>query len=240
MDKALKLLKKIFNKKTFVPLLALFIIIGSGLGIFYYSKNSTNLNLNFNDKEIDPVEEAETIVSEVGKIYLLPDEVPTLATVSDKNQLSDQVFFQKAENGDKVLIYQTAGLAILYRPSISKIINVGPVTLNEGQIEASEHEGELSEVSVLILNGTTTVGLTAAAATELEGFEFAKILDRDDAVNKPYEKTLVIYQSEEFQPQAETIGQSFTAEVISELPDNEATNEADIVIILGEDYAAQN
>lgn len=233
-------LGKLLNRRMAVPLIALLVIILSGAVVFYFSNNSSELNLNFGSNETDPTKEAEAIVAEVEKIYLLPDEVPTLATVSDKNLLADQVFFKRAQNGDKVLIYQTAGLAILYRPAIGKIINVGPVSLDEGQIQSVSAEENLEEASVTILNGTSTVGLTAGAAEDIESIEFVRILDRDDAVNKPYDNTLVIYQSEEFQPQAEIIAASFSAQVLDSLPEEESTSEANIILILGEDYVSQN
>jgi hypothetical protein len=64
---------------------------------------------------------------------VLPDEQPTLASVTDKSKLSDQPFFQKAENGDKILIFVQSRKAILYRPSIKKIIDVAPIQTLPGQ-----------------------------------------------------------------------------------------------------------
>jgi len=63
--------------------------------------------------------------------YLLPtDEEPALATVTDKSKLSTP-FLTKAENGDKLLIYQRNRLAIIYRPSIDRVVGVGPVSIDE-------------------------------------------------------------------------------------------------------------
>ena len=66
------------------------------------------------------------LVSEVGSRILLPTGTPQLATVSDADALKkNQPFFQDALNGDQVLVYPTE--AILYRPSIAKIVTVAPV-----------------------------------------------------------------------------------------------------------------
>ena len=60
---------------------------------------------------------------------LLPqNETPTLATVSDLHALEGQAFFKNAKEGDKVLMYLRSQRAILYRPSIDRIIEVGPIT----------------------------------------------------------------------------------------------------------------
>jgi hypothetical protein len=71
--------------------------------------------------------EAREIIRKVGELTILPDETPTVATVADKKSLQKQAFFERAENGDKVLIFETAKKAILYRPSTNKIIEIGPV-----------------------------------------------------------------------------------------------------------------
>lgn len=74
----------------------------------------------------------ERLKGEVGKIYQLPnDEDPTIAKVEDKEKLKDQQFFSKAENGDYILIYTKAKLALLYREKERKLVNVGPITISD-------------------------------------------------------------------------------------------------------------
>jgi|SRR5665213_1388855 len=70
------------------------------------------------------------ITKDVGRHYLLPtNEQPALATITDKSKLTSGLFVH-AQNGDKVLIYQTNKVAIIYRPSIDRIIAVGPVAID--------------------------------------------------------------------------------------------------------------
>ncbi len=76
------------------------------------------------------VKDQET-VSYLRQVMDLPAEKPTVATVSDKSKLGDQQFLAKAENGDKVVIFVEAKQAILFRPSIKKIISVGPIIISE-------------------------------------------------------------------------------------------------------------
>lgn len=108
-----------FNKTTaMVAVLSLVLVIG-GLLYSYNSQNSVNLN---NVKDVERL---------VGKHYLLPtNEVPALATVTDSSKITTK-FLQKAKNGDKILIYQKNGRVIIYRPSIDRIIDVGPVEIGQ-------------------------------------------------------------------------------------------------------------
>jgi len=67
-------------------------------------------------------------IDKVGKLVILPtDENPSVVTVSDPAKLSGQKFFAHAKAGDKVLIYNKAGEAILYRPSTNQIVTIAPV-----------------------------------------------------------------------------------------------------------------
>ena len=74
--------------------------------------------------------EVATVVSAVSKLMLLPtDEQVTIATVADPTKLKDQTFFANSKIGDKVLIYQANRKAILYNPTLNKIIEVSPINI---------------------------------------------------------------------------------------------------------------
>ncbi len=74
--------------------------------------------------------EVKRLVSEVSRLVVLPEgETPTVATVSDPEALKAQPFFSGSLKDDKVLIYTKAQKAILYRPSINKIIQIAPINI---------------------------------------------------------------------------------------------------------------
>ena len=72
----------------------------------------------------------DALISKLKELIILPeDEKPTIATVSDPEQLKNQAFFVKAKKGDKVIIYAKARKAILYDPEANKIVEVAPINL---------------------------------------------------------------------------------------------------------------
>ena len=107
---------KRFTRKK--PLAVILIVIAVGvLGYFAYS-----LLLNQKTPEI---QEANVLKEYVSKLIEVPaNETPTMATVNDKTKLNSQDFFKNSENGDKVLIFEQAKKAYLYRPSTNKIVEV--------------------------------------------------------------------------------------------------------------------
>lgn len=109
------------------------LIIGVVSLSFYFERQyQKNKKLTLGSTSTAAKEQVESLTEKVGRLIVLPEgEDPTVATVSDKSKLQDQRFFARAENGDKVLIYAKAGQAILYRPSINKIIEVGPINLDQ-------------------------------------------------------------------------------------------------------------
>lgn len=118
-----------FDKKysKLVVILVVLVLVGAA-GYFYLQYQKTNSLLQ-NPNQASQ-EETKNLINQVGKLIQLPtNESPTIATVSDISKLSDQQFFKNAVNGDKVLIYSQAQKAILYRPSINKIIEVAPVNI---------------------------------------------------------------------------------------------------------------
>lgn len=117
------------------PIILLILLLATAIGIGYYShsqyqKTKAELDKYREDPRKLTAEESKRIVGDVGKLITLPTgEEPTIATVTDKEKLKDQAFFAKAENGDRVLIYTQARRAILYRPSINKVIDVAPINI---------------------------------------------------------------------------------------------------------------
>lgn len=73
------------------------------------------------------------VVNAVAKHVALPqDEKPAILTVTDTTKVTTQ-FLQQAHNGDRVLVYQNHKKAIIYRPSIDRVIDIGPVVIDTPQ-----------------------------------------------------------------------------------------------------------
>lgn len=113
-------------------------------GYFFYQFKKLKNNPN-----VEYQKEAQDLLSRVAKIYLIPTgEEPTIATVSDPNALKDQAFFIGSQKGDKVLIFSKAGRAVLYRPSINKIIETAPInssTNDQNKILQEQTGGQTEE-----------------------------------------------------------------------------------------------
>lgn len=221
------------------------LLFAVGLGTYFYTQNY----LPKKDSAKAVASESQQLIAKVGKLFALPtNEEPTVATVSDVAKLKNQQFFALAQNGDKVLIYTNAKKAVLYRPSVNKIIEVGPVNVKSDEAEvastASNAASLLTSVSptpvvlsVVILNGTTVVGLTKTAETKLVStLESIKVADRDNAKTQDYEKTLVVDLTGKNKPGAQAIAEALGGSV-GALPTGETKSQADILVILGKDFA---
>ncbi|MEO7364655.1 MAG: hypothetical protein ABIV43_04100 [Candidatus Saccharimonadales bacterium] len=90
----------------------------------------TTLNAN---PQLAVQRQTDELIAAVGRLVSVPTgETPTIASVSDVQQARQQsAFFDKAKNGDKVLMYAKAGQAILYRPSTDHVVLVAPLTFNK-------------------------------------------------------------------------------------------------------------
>jgi hypothetical protein len=127
---------KISPKILWISLAILIIIGGLGGGGYYFYSQYRNSQAEIDLLKNNPTEaaniETQKIVNLVGKLMVLPDnETPVDITVTDITKLKNQAFFTNAENGDRMLVYSQAKKAILYRPSINKVVEVfNNITLN--------------------------------------------------------------------------------------------------------------
>lgn len=197
------------------------------------------ISLLSNDTKQVSVGEEKSLLNNIGKLMVLPsNEQPRIATVTDVAKLLDQPFFAKAQNGDKVLIYQQAGKVILYRPSINKLIDVAPINTNVAQEQAAETPPQaLEPITAVVLNGTLTSGLAKEAQAKINtNLSNIKVTKLGDAVNGDYLNTVVIDISGKNQQQAAELAKLLGARVEAVVPEGETSPASDILVILGTDY----
>ncbi len=114
-------------------------LAGNGFLLWQYTETQDELaqaeqtiELFMSDPESAQQASVAEYVEQVSRVYDLPaDETPTVATVRDKELLDEQPFFERAENGDIVLIYPEAELAILYRPATGQLVNVSSLAIDD-------------------------------------------------------------------------------------------------------------
>ncbi len=127
--------RRTMNASNYLPW-ALMLIIVAAAGFYVYNQNQEGKKLQqqIQDLKQNPQkateEETKALLDKVGELIELPNEQPTIATVTDLAPLQNQPFFARAQVGDKVLIFSEAKKAVLYRPSTNKVIEVAPVNLD--------------------------------------------------------------------------------------------------------------
>jgi hypothetical protein len=225
----------------------LFLIATSIAGYFYYQY-----------KHSAEVANAEDLVEQIGQTMLLPEGAPTLATVTDREKLAEQPFFQKSENGDKVLIYTQSGRAILYRPSMKKIVDVTSVNVNpqtaqntpptetttpsiptvpaNPNTEAVSGSASPDTLTVALYNGSGKVGETAVLEKELLGYYPKATVTTKETATSTYDETLVIDLTGKSSALTESLSFAIKGKV-GTLPDGEQKPDgADILVIVGKNH----
>ena len=235
MDTASSKHQKKINWKPFIFIDVFFIVLLIIFVVNYKIKTHYLLPVTPENQTVINEQQTKNIINEVGKLMVLPmDEIPTIAQVSDITQLKDQQFFQKAKNGDKVLLFPKDQIAILYDPVIKKIINVGPLNNNTfPQVQATVQP---TQAKIALWNGTKTIGLTTAAEKELQqAFPGIDIVQKEQSVGSNYDTTIVIALTSDAQVPAKLLAQHYNVS-ISSFPNQETKPEGiDILVLLGKD-----
>lgn len=216
--------------KVFWGIIIFLVIAGSVGAAGYFYKQYSDIKKNPQKVSTD---EVKSLISEIGKFMVLPtDEQPTLATVTDKEKLKDQDFFKNSENGDKILIYTKARKAILYRPSINKVIEVAPLLIGDGsqQVTPTSEPTKTKPITVTIYNGTKTVGFAGEMEKRLTGLTNLTIANKINATKNDYAQNLVIDISGSNKDKATEIAKAIGG-TVTNLPAGENRPNTDILII---------
>lgn len=176
-----------------------------------------------NKKEVDKVVEA------VGKLIILPtDQQPTVATIQDVVALAkEQPFFNGAENGDKLLFYPDK--AIIYSVKNDKLVNVGPVYNQGGQI-AKPAENLTNKLTVDVRNGSEKVGAGRILADGLTAKGLSQIKEVTNAVKTSYPKTVLVNLTNK---DVSALEKALGVKAVKAMPEGEAPSAADVLIIVG-------
>jgi hypothetical protein len=234
-----------------------FIIIGIVLIIIAIVTPSTYFYLQYRKSQQllkNPTEAAKVendlVISKVALLVDMPSgEQPTVATVSNKDQLANQPFFARAENNDKVLFYQAAKKAILYRPSTNKIIEMSAVNMTPPATQSSVTPSPLStaltptstpakSLRIVIYNGTTTPKLANNVETVILGKNpMDQVIKKDNAAKTDYPRTIVVDLTGTNLEASKTIAGVLSGDASTTLPAGEIKPEGDILVIVGKNYS---
>jgi len=232
-DKAMKKGISVLGVKLAVPiggLLGLVLVVGL-LMVQLVKRNPGMLGLLKGPEILK--QEQEDFVAEVGKSISLPEEVPTVAEVTDLENLTGQVFFEKAAEGDKVLIYADAKKVILYRPVEKRVVEVGTINVEkDGEVAGLATE----TVAVALLNGTETGGATEGVEDRLEEvMPEAQVKVKTNAARTDYDRSLVVDMTGENGEVVEALARELGMEV-GELPEEERERAGiEVMVIVGQD-----
>ncbi len=195
----------------------------------------------------NPEREIAAISKELRKFMDLPESpLPTMATVTEKEKLQQQEFFQKAENGDKVLIYLSEGKAILYRPSTGKVIDVAPIRQTEtpqgaeAVVPPDETEAAIKEpTAITIYNGTAISGAARTLETNLTELSFEhSVTARANAARTNYTSTLVVDLDGSLAAEAAELAELVEGKVGTLPAGEQAPADGGLLIIVGQADAA--
>lgn len=162
--------------------------------------------------------ELTDVIEKVGQLTELPkNEVPLLSTLVDKSK-ADQPFLSNAKDGDKILIYPLTGRAIVYRPSVNKIVNIGAVTMPSAKV-------------FIRIGSSVDISTQLSRQIQAQAADFT-VVSKDRSPKPNYQRTLVIDLTGLRADLAERLAQIVSGEV-SKLPSGESRPDAELLVITG-------
>lgn len=180
----------------------------------------------------------EELINYLAQKAQLPDGTSSVATVKDVESLrARDAFFTKAQNGDKVLLFDRE--ALLYRPGIDKIINFGPT--NDSSVASSTPNNQTAtttetgatateqSLNIEIRNGTQTSGLAGQWKTKLEANKLYKVVKVGNAGKDTYTQTYLVNLTNK---DVSGLERELGVGAVSTLPEGEVASSQDVLIIV--------
>ncbi len=137
------------KKILYVLIVIVILVLGYALYKKFYNPKSDNNQLT--DKQV------ASLVKKVSKLIAVPDEKPVVATILKADELiAEQKFYLGSQNGDYLIVFPTAQKALIYREKENKLINVGPIIVDQNkQAPTSTSSSNTEENSTTTKNQKT-------------------------------------------------------------------------------------
>lgn len=232
-----KIQKNFLGNKTVVSFFIIVVVLLSLISFYFYNQYQKTQSL-LQSKPTASDSQAKTLLENIGKLMVLPtDEVPIIESVNNSSKLPAWPIFAKAKTGDNFIVYSKAGIAILYRSSINKIVDVSPIDLGSPTSISLTPTQAAKEVKVVISNGTSSSGLAASAQNKIENSSLKNVdvIKKIDSVGS-YDNSIIIDVSGNNSSVISELATLLGGKVEQSVPAGEAKPDADILIILGKDY----
>jgi uncharacterized membrane protein len=114
--------------KVIIALFVLLILAVAGAGYFFWQYKKAQTVPADTGTVAAAQEVAQTVALIAAHVVLPEGETPTVATITDTSTLAGQEFFKNAKVGDKVIVYPNARTAILYDPTLDRIVNMAQIS----------------------------------------------------------------------------------------------------------------
>jgi hypothetical protein len=234
------MIKKYLQKLLNVRFLVIALIVTETLLLRYYYRQTVSLRVEVAQLKKDPQEiakeEAVALVEKVSKLVVLPTgEEPVVATVTDKEKLKDQPVFEKAENGDKILIYSQAKKAYIYNPEKNVVVDIIPVNMGEVAV-AIPGVDEKNPLRIALYNGTKIPGQTGNMEKRIGDKKIlgVSVSAKANAISSDYAKTVVFDVTGKKGEQAVALARLLGADVAT--MSAEIRPNADLLVVIGADF----
>lgn len=188
-----------------------------------------------------PVDKAQVqeFLDKLQSIALVPlDEAPTLATIVDTSKLREEVFFKNAEIDDKLFVYQQAQLAILYRPSVEKIVNMATLFDQSGgkQVKGASKQassGAQLQYKLAVYFATDSASLRAKVGKALNTIPSVEVVKEALTRETTYTGVIIVDLKGGQSTIVTELAKKLGGETGS-LPEGEDKPDADILAIIAE------
>ncbi len=134
-----------------VAFAALLVLVTGATSVLAFTLYKENQDLK-NDpvlKKVKQIEQKKDVRKKLEKLMYIPKDTKAfIGTYKENSELKKNPFFKDAKDGDQYFIFSELGKAVIYRESENKIINSGPITINDAKKDEPKQQQQPQQQQV--------------------------------------------------------------------------------------------